>query len=40
MDKLQAFLLELGHGFAFIGRQYRLEADGDEFHIDMLLFII
>ena len=33
MDKLQALLLELGHGFAFIGRQYRFAVDGDEFHI-------
>jgi predicted nuclease of restriction endonuclease-like (RecB) superfamily len=38
MDRLQAFLLELGHGFAFIGRQYRLKVDDDEFHMDMLLF--
>ena len=38
MDKLQAFLLELGHGFAFVGHQYRLEVDGDEFHIDLLFF--
>ena len=38
MDRLQVFLLELGHGFAFVGRQYRLEVDGDEFHIDMPVF--
>ncbi|MGI8682718.1 MAG: PDDEXK nuclease domain-containing protein [Mycobacteriales bacterium] len=34
--RLQAFLLELGHGFAFVGRQYHLEVDGDDFYIDLL----
>ncbi len=40
MDRLQAFLLELelGHGFAFVGRQYHFEVDGDDFYIDLLLF--
>ena len=32
------FLLELGAGFAFVGRQYRLEVDGDEFFIDLLFY--
>lgn len=32
------FLLELGAGFAFIGRQYRLEVAGDEFFIDLLFY--
>ncbi len=32
------FLLELGSGFAFIGRQYRLEVDGSEFFIDLLFY--
>jgi predicted nuclease of restriction endonuclease-like (RecB) superfamily len=32
------FLLELGTGFAFIGRQYRLEVEGDEFFIDLLFY--
>jgi predicted nuclease of restriction endonuclease-like (RecB) superfamily len=37
MTRLQAFfLLELGHGFAFVGRQYRFEVDGDDFAIDLL----
>ena len=30
------FLLELGAGFAFVGRQFRLEVAGDEFFIDLL----
>lgn len=32
------FLLELGTGFAFVGRQFRLEVDGDEFFIDLLFY--
>jgi len=32
------FLLELGVGFAFVGRQYRLEIAGDEFFIDLLFY--
>lgn len=35
---LQRFLLELGTGFAFVGRQYRLEVDGQEFFIDLLFY--
>jgi predicted nuclease of restriction endonuclease-like (RecB) superfamily len=37
---VQQFLLELGHGFAFVGRQYRLDIDGDELFIDLLMFHI
>jgi len=36
--RLQAFLLELGHGFAFVGRQYHFEVDDDDFYIDLLFF--
>jgi predicted nuclease of restriction endonuclease-like (RecB) superfamily len=32
------FLLELGAGFAFVGRQFRLDVDGDEFFIDLLFY--
>ena len=32
------FLLEMGQGFAFVGRQYRLEVEGDEFFIDLLFY--
>ncbi|KVU92310.1 hypothetical protein WK76_12675 [Burkholderia ubonensis] len=32
------FLLELDAGFAFVGRQYRLEVGGDEFFIDLLFY--
>lgn len=32
------FLLELGSGFAFMGRQFRLEVNGKEFFIDLLFY--
>lgn len=32
------FLLELGSGFAFVGRQFRLEVEGDEFFVDLLFY--
>tara|TARA_R110000868_G_scaffold95236_3_gene262158 strand:- start:1647 stop:2702 length:1056 start_codon:yes stop_codon:yes gene_type:complete len=32
------FLLELGTGFAFIGRQYKLEVGDKDFHIDLLFY--
>jgi predicted nuclease of restriction endonuclease-like (RecB) superfamily len=34
------FLLEMGTGFAFVGRQYRIEVAGDEFFIDVLFYHI
>ena len=38
MDRLTQTLLELGHGFAFVGRQYHLDVDGDDFSVDLLFF--
>lgn len=35
---MEKFLLELGAGFAFIGRQYHLEVGGDDFYIDLLFY--
>ena len=32
------FLLELGSGFAFVGRQYKLDVGGEEFKIDLLFY--
>lgn len=32
------FLLELGAGFAFVGRQVLLDVGGDEFYIDLLFY--
>jgi predicted nuclease of restriction endonuclease-like (RecB) superfamily len=38
MSHIQRFLLELGQGFSFVGRQYHLEIGGDDFYIDMLFY--
>lgn len=35
---IQKFLLELGVGFSFLGRQYRLEVGDSEFFIDLLFY--
>jgi predicted nuclease of restriction endonuclease-like (RecB) superfamily len=35
---LEKFLLELGRGFAFVGRQYRLEVSDREFFLDLLFY--
>lgn len=40
MDNLQKFLLELGTGFAFVGREYRLEVGHTEQFLDMLFYNI
>lgn len=34
IDQLQAFLLELGRGFSFVGRQQRVTVDGEHFYVD------
>lgn len=38
VENIARFLLELGRGFAFVGRQYRLEVGGDEFFVDLLFY--
>ncbi len=38
IEKLQQFLLELGNGFAFVGRQFRITADNDHFYLDMVFY--
>ena len=40
MDNITRFLLELGSGFSFVGREYRLEIGEKENFIDMLFFNI
>lgn len=37
-DNITKFLLELGSGFAYVGRQIRLEVGGDEFFVDLLFY--
>jgi len=38
IDRIREFLLELGAGFAFMGSQYHLEVEGDDFYIDLLFY--
>lgn len=40
ISKLKDFLLELGCGFAFVGRQKRLTLDGDHFYTDLVFYHI
>src|SRR5215216_5057134 len=35
---MQEFLLELGWGFAFMGRQWPVEVGGQTFHLDLLFY--
>lgn len=35
---LEKFLLELGQGFAFVGRQFRLDVGDEDFYIDLLFY--
>lgn len=38
IDRLEAFLLELGKGFCFIARQKRITLDGDHFYVDLVFY--
>lgn len=38
IDNLQSFLLELGKGFAFIGRQHRITLDNNHFYVDLVFY--
>lgn len=38
IDHIQNFLLELGQGFAFVGRQVHLEVGKQDFYIDLLFY--
>ncbi len=38
VEHLTRFMLELGKGFAFVGRQYHLEVDTQDFYIDLLFY--
>ncbi|MCU0923256.1 MAG: PDDEXK nuclease domain-containing protein [Burkholderiaceae bacterium] len=35
---LEKFLLELGQGFAFVGRQFRVAVDEQDFYVDLLFY--
>ena len=36
--RITDFLLEMGRGFSFVGRQYHLTVDGDDYYIDILMY--
>ena len=38
LDDLQAFLLELGGGFAFVARQFRMSTESKDFYIDLVFY--
>lgn len=38
VEHIQKFLLELGQGFAFVGRQVHLEIGDDDFYLDLLFY--
>lgn len=38
IDHIQKFLLELGEGFAFVGRQVNLKIDDKDYYIDLLFY--
>ena len=35
---VEKFLVEMGAGFAFMGRQYHIEVSGDDYYIDILMY--
>jgi predicted nuclease of restriction endonuclease-like (RecB) superfamily len=40
IDHVQKFLLELGQGFAFVGKQVHLELGNSDFYLDLLFYHI
>lgn len=38
IKNIRAFLMEFGPDFSFVGNQYRIEVDGREYFIDLLLY--
>lgn len=38
VQHLQKFLIELGQGFSFVGRQYHLDVGDEDFYIDLLFY--
>ena len=38
VENIVKFLLELGKGYAFIGKQYHLEVGGQDFYLDLLFY--
>ncbi len=40
IDNLQSFLLELGKGFAFVGRQFRMTLNNKNYRVDLVFYHI
>ena len=38
IDNLQKFLLELGKGFTFVGRQYKITINNIHYHVDLVFY--
>lgn len=38
VDNITKFLLELGVGFSYVGKQYCLEIEGEDFYLDLLFY--
>lgn len=38
VDNISNFILEMGKGFAFVGKQYKITVDDKEFFIDLLFY--
>lgn len=38
VEHVEKFLVEMGAGFAFMGRQYHIEVSGDDYYIDILMY--
>ena len=38
LDKIRDVLLELGKGFSFVGNQYKISVDGNDYYIDLLFY--
>ena len=38
LDHFQQFMLELGKGFSFVGRQYRISTETSHFYIDLVFY--
>lgn len=38
VNHVEKFLIEMGAGFAFMGRQYHIEVSGDDYYIDILMY--
>ena len=38
VEHVEQFLIEMGAGFAFMGRQYHIAVSGDDYYIDLLMY--